>query len=95
MEPFENGELEKRNLTHLGDIAVEAVVELGRTTLKLSEATALRPGSVIVLPRLAGESFPLRINGALLGEGETAVAEERITHRLTRLAPVEDQEGTR
>ncbi|MBI2505850.1 MAG: FliM/FliN family flagellar motor switch protein [Candidatus Latescibacteria bacterium] len=95
METAENGTLEKAALAHLGDIEVEAVVYLGRRTLKLAEALALRPGSVVVLPRLAGESFPILINGTPLGEGETALVSERMTYRITRLVPVEIQEVPR
>ena len=94
MERAESGEREKAALTHLGDIEVEAVVYLGRQTLKLGEAMALRPGSVIVLPRLAGENYPIRINGTPLGEGETALVSERMTYRITRLVPAENQEET-
>jgi flagellar motor switch/type III secretory pathway protein FliN len=95
MEAGEKGIHEKEALTHLGDIEVEAVVYLGKRTLKLGEVRALRPGSVIVLPRLAGENFPISINHTTLGEGETALVSERMTYRITRLVPVENQEETR
>ena len=92
MEAAEKGIREQEALTHLGDIEVEARVYLGKRTLKMSEARFLRPGSVIILPRLAGENFPISINRAPLGEGETALAGERMTYRITRLVPVENQE---
>ena len=95
MEEAENGALEKAALAHLGNIEVEAVVYLGRRTLKLSETRALQLGSVIVLPRLAGEKHPVNINGTPLGEGETALVSERMTYRITRLVPVESQEVSR
>ena len=95
MEPAESGTLEKAALVHLGDIEIEAVVYLGRQTLKLSEANALQTGSVIVLPRLAGEKHPLHINGTPLGEGETALVSERMTYRIARLVPIEIQEVSR
>ncbi len=95
METAENGLREKAALAHLGDLAVEAVVELGRARLKLCEAKALRPGSVVVLPGLAGENFPIHINRALLGEGETALVSERMTYRITRLVPLQNPEETR
>lgn len=95
MEAAEGSLREKAALAHLGDIEVEAVVYLGKRTLRLGEALALRPGSVVVLPRLAGENFPISINRTPLGEGETALVSERMTYRITRLVPVENQEGTR
>ena len=92
MEKAENDLREKAALAHLRDIEVEAVVYLGRRTLKLCEALALRPGAVIVLPRLAAEEYPIRINHTPLGEGEIALGGERMTYRITRLAPVESSE---
>jgi flagellar motor switch protein FliN/FliY len=83
---------EKTNLAHLGDIAVEGRVYVGKRTLQLGEAMALRPGSVVVLPNLAGEAFELRVNGALLGEGETTVFGAAMACRLTHLAPLPNPE---
>ncbi|MCC7265670.1 MAG: FliM/FliN family flagellar motor switch protein [Candidatus Latescibacteria bacterium] len=83
---------EKANLAHLGDITAEGVVYVGKVSMKLGEALALRPGSVVVLPRLAGEAFELWVNGAWLGEGETAVLGSTMALRLTRMAPLAQQE---
>lgn len=95
MEAAADGLREKAALAHLGDIEVEAVVHLGKRTMRLGEALALRPGAVIVLPRLAGENFPISINRTPLGEGETALVSDRMTYRITRLVPVEIQEVPR
>ena len=83
---------EKTNLVHLGDIEVEGIVYVGKRSMNLGEALALRPGSVVVLPKLAGEVFELWVNGALLGEGETAVLGSTMALRLTRMTPLAHQE---
>lgn len=83
---------EKANLAHLGDIAATGVVYVGRVSMKLGDALALRPGAVVALPKLAGEAFELWVNGAWLGEGETAVLGSTMALRLTRLAPLSQQE---
>jgi flagellar motor switch protein FliN/FliY len=78
---------ERAHLQHLGDIEVQAVVELGRRRIALSEVLRLRVGDVLELEDiLAGSAFPLRVNGALLAEGETVVVGERMGHRLTAMA---------
>lgn len=92
MEAAGNSEFEKAALAHLGDLEVEAWVELGRKTLRLGEVAALESGSVVVLDRLAGSEFALKINGVLLGEGETALVGERMTYQITQLAPTAGQE---
>ena len=76
---------EKANLAHLGDMEVEAVVEIGRKRVPLSAARNLLEGSVVVLDCLAGEHFVVRINGALVGEGEAVVVNDRMAFRITRM----------
>lgn len=92
METAESGEREKQNLAHLGDIEIALVVKLGRKTLKLCEALALRPGSVIALNKMAGEPFELRAGQVLFGEGEITVVDPVTACRLTQLVPVGNQE---
>ena len=72
----------------LGDVAIEAVVELGRAVLPLREARGLRAGDVLSLSKLAGETMTVRLNGEIFAEGETVVHNERKCCRLVRLAPL-------
>ena len=53
----------KTELSDLADVELEAVVELGRTTMPLAHAMQLKAGDVIALPKLAGESYSVTING--------------------------------
>jgi flagellar motor switch protein FliN/FliY len=85
---------ERANLRHLGDIEVEAVVELGRQRIALRQARQLRPGDVLALDTLAGEAFALRVNGAQLAEGETVVVGRSMCLRLTGMAPLPVEEGS-
>lgn len=82
---------QRANLAHLGDIDVEAVVEMGRQKTTLDATRDLAPGSVIVLDRLAGEYFDVRLNGALLGHGEIVCIGDNLSCRITRM--VHPKEG--
>ena len=76
---------EKERLEHLGDAEVEAVVELGRKKMKLSEVEGIEVRDVITLEQLAGEGYAVSINGVRFAEGEIVIHPERMACRLTRL----------
>lgn len=76
---------EQHNLAHLGNAEVEAVVELGRRTMKIGQVRQLKVRDVIQLDKLAGEAFTLRLNGQPFAEGEVVVVSERMALRLTWL----------
>lgn len=79
---------ERSRLQHLGDIEVEAVVELGRMRLSLGRVRRLRVGDVLVTDRLAGERMTLRINGVPFAEGETVVVNRAMACRVTGMVPL-------
>ncbi len=84
----------KADVDHLADIEVVATVEVGRTTMPLKEAMQLQVGDSIVLPKLAGEAFEVRMNGQLFGHGEIVVITDMMACRFTGLEqPVEAKEG--
>lgn len=74
---------ERSNLRYLGDLEVEAVVELGRQRLPLSRIRELRQGEVLRLDVLAGEAQTIRVNGAPFAQGEIVVIGTRKGIRLT------------
>lgn len=77
---------ERSNLRYLGDLEVEAVVELARQRVPLSRVRELRQGEVLRLDMLAGEAYAIRIDGALFAQGDSVVIGERMGIRLTRMA---------
>ena len=85
---------ERANLKHLGDMEVEAVVELGRQRMKLSQVRRLREKDVIELDKLCGSAYAVRINGVPFAEGESIVGGETMACRLTRMVEphVEDED---
>lgn len=57
--------------------------ELGRRIMTLRAILELREGSVIRLPRSAGENIDILAGGHLLGSGEIVIIEERFGVRIT------------
>ncbi len=68
---------------HFANMPLDLEVELGRKVLRLDQILALQPGSVIRLPRSAGENIDVLAGGQLLGSGEIVIIEERFGVRIT------------
>lgn len=84
----------KAELADLGDVELDFTVEVGRTVLPLAHAMQLSRGDVIVLAKLAGERFQVRLNGHLFAGGETVVVNDILCCRLTKMEdPPEAKEG--
>jgi flagellar motor switch protein FliN len=66
-----------------GNVPLDLEVELGRKTMTLREILALNMGSVIKMPRSAGENIDILAGGHLLGSGEIVIIEERFGVRIT------------
>ena len=83
---------ERQRLDHLGDMEVEAIVEMDRKKIKLSRARQLKEGDVIDFEKLAGEAFDVIVNGAPFAKGEIVAVGENMACRLTRMiAPTEER----
>jgi flagellar motor switch protein FliN/FliY len=65
------------------DIPVTVAVEIGRTTISISNLLKLNPGSVVELDRFAGEPMDITVNGTLVARGEVVVVNEKFGIRLT------------
>jgi flagellar motor switch protein FliN/FliY len=70
----------------LGDIPVQATVELGKTELSLKEILELSEGSIIELNRLAGEPLDLKVGGQLIAQGEVVAIDDYYGLRITTVA---------
>ena len=68
---------------HLADVPIEVEIELARKTMALREILALTVGSVIKMPRSAGENIDILAGGALIGSGEVVIIEETVGIRIT------------
>jgi flagellar motor switch protein FliN len=68
---------------HFANVPIDLEAELGRRKLTLDAILTLRVGSVIRLPRSAGENIDVLAGGHLLGSGEIVIIEERFGVRIT------------
>lgn len=81
----EGGKGEQIEQQLLGDIPVQATVELGQTELSLKEILELAEGSIIELNRLAGEPLDLKIGGQLIAQGEVVAVDDYYGLRITNV----------
>jgi flagellar motor switch protein FliN/FliY len=70
-------------IAKLADVPVLIEVEIGRPTLKLGDILALKEGSVVALPRSAGENIDIRVGGVPVCYGEVIVMEDVVGVRIT------------
>lgn len=71
------------DLGRLSDVPVELAVEIGRTRMTVGATLGLRPGSIVVLDRVAGEPVDLLVNGTPIARGEVVVIDEEFALRVT------------
>lgn len=81
-QPAANG-AHATDLGRLSDVPVELAVEIGRTRMTVGETLELRPGSIVVLNRMAGEPVDLLVNGTPIARGEVVVIDEEFGLRIT------------
>ncbi|MEE8638474.1 MAG: flagellar motor switch protein FliN [Candidatus Margulisiibacteriota bacterium] len=81
----EGGKGEQIEQKLLGDIPVQATVELGQTELSLKEILELAEGSIIELNRLAGEPLDLKVGGQLIAQGEVVAIDDSYGLRITNV----------
>lgn len=76
-------------IAHLNDVPIQVAVELDRVTLTVREILALEEGSVVKMPRSAGENIDIVICGSLIGSGEIVIIEETVGVRITDFTEAE------
>ena len=69
----------------LGDIPVQASVELGQTELSLKDILELAEGSIIELNRLAGEPLDLKVGGQVIAQGEVVAIDDYYGLRISNV----------
>lgn len=69
----------------VGDIPVEIVVELGKTTRKISEILEIGQGTVLELDKLVGEALNIYANGKFIARGEVVVIDDSFGVRVTEI----------
>lgn len=70
-------------IAHLADIPMNLEAQLGQTRMTVHAILGLTQGSVIKIPRSAGENIDILAGGKLIGSGEIVVIEENFGVRIT------------
>ncbi len=84
-EPAPAGPADAGSLEALLDVSLPVIIEIGRTSLTLSEIVQLRSGSVIQLDRLVGDAVDIHVSDRKLAEGEVVVIGDHFGVRVTRV----------
>jgi flagellar motor switch protein FliN/FliY len=79
----DGGSTHAADLGRLSDVPVELAVEIGRARMTVGATLELRPGSIVVLDRMAGEPVDLLVNGTPIARGEVVVIDEEFALRVT------------
>jgi flagellar motor switch protein FliN/FliY len=82
----EEPEIPGRNYKMLADIPLRLSVEVGSTSLRLSELLDLAEGSVVELDRQANELLDILVNGTLIARGEVVTVNGRFGIRVVEVA---------
>jgi flagellar motor switch protein FliN/FliY len=81
---------DSENLDLLLDIPLEITIELGRTKMLINDLLKLGQGSVIELPKEAGDTLEILANNRLVAKGDVVVVNKKYGIRLTEvISPVE------
>jgi flagellar motor switch protein FliN/FliY len=87
----DGGALAGRNYRLLADIPLRLSVEVGSTSLKLSELLDLSEGSVVELDRQANELLDILVNGTLVAKGEVVTVGNRFGIRVVEVVAASDR----
>ncbi|NNF99223.1 MAG: flagellar motor switch protein FliN [Desulfobacteraceae bacterium] len=76
------------------DIPLEITIELGRTRMLINDLLKLGQGSIIEIPKNAGDTLEILANNRLIAKGDVVVINDKYGIRLTEvISPVERVEG--
>lgn len=73
------------------DIPLDISVELGRTNMMINELLKLGQGSIIELPKIAGETLDIRANQKMIAKGEVISINQKYGIRLTEIISPADR----
>lgn len=80
-------------VTFLGDIPVDVVIELGRRRMVLKELAALNQDDVVELDQPMERPLDLVVGGKVLARGELVMVGERVALRITEIVGRQREEG--
>jgi flagellar motor switch protein FliN/FliY len=72
---------------HLADVPLRVEAVLDQIVMNIRAVANLRPGSLMVLSRSAGDNVQLQVGGVPIASGEVVVIENTVGVRITDLDP--------
>jgi flagellar motor switch protein FliN/FliY len=81
----------KLDINQLQDISLKIRLVLGKTTLRISELLTLKPGKIVELDRLAGETVDLVVDSKVIAKAEVVVIDDNFGVRLVSLLSPEER----
>lgn len=70
----------------LGDVEIALEARLGEATLTISDLTALKSGSVVILDRSLADHADIYLNGKMIARGEIVAVDKSFGIRITEIA---------
>jgi len=77
------GSIELEAAAAFADVPLEIEIELDRRVMRLREILELEAGSLVCLPKNAGDYLDIYVAGAPVARGEVVVLEKTIGARIT------------
>ena len=65
------------------DVPYHITIVIGRKRMTIGDLLQLEYGSIVELPKSAGESFDVLANGKLIARGDVTIMEDRFGVRVT------------
>lgn len=81
----------KLDIEQLQDVILTVKLVLGKTRLSIRELLELKPGKVVDLDRLAGETVDLVVNDKVIAKGEVVVIDDNFGVRVVTLLSPEER----
>ncbi len=72
-----------QQVAHVADVPITLEAELARKMMKVEDILSLDVGSVIKMPRSAGDNIDILAGSHLIGSGEVVIIEEAVGVRFT------------
>ncbi|MFC1584372.1 flagellar motor switch protein FliN [Fibrobacterota bacterium] len=79
------------DIEQLQDVHLTIRLILGQTRMKVRELLEMKPGKVVDLNRLAGETVDIVINNKVIAKGEVVVIDDNFGVRLVTLLSPEER----
>ena len=73
----------REQIASLGNLELEVRIELGQTTMLLSEVANLTPGSVVILDKHVNDLVNVLVNGKAVARGELLIVDGCFSVRIT------------